>query len=298
MSIDSYKHIGLPGAAAGETLLFLFHGTGGDERQLIELGQTVAPGATLVSPRGDVSEHGAARFFRRTGEGVYDMEDLERATEKMKAFITAHRQEVGAKRVVGLGYSNGANILASVIFSQPDLFDAAVLMHPLIPFKPKIEGDLRTRVLLTAGRRDPICPSDLTNRLISWLEAAGGDVTVEWHEGGHELRDSEVNAARQFLTVGGQDQEPDIKLEAGEEGGRYVYAVGDDEAELTFALSEGRMIIDHTYVPPVFREKGIALKLVKRAVNDARQKGWKITPLCSYAAVQFRRHEEWQDLLA
>lgn len=199
MSDESYIHAALPGSP-GSPLLFLFHGTGGDEHQLIPLGRELLPGARLVAPRGDVSEQGAARFFRRTAEGVYDMGDLGRATMKMADFVKAHRDAAKPSAVIGLGYSNGANILASVVFAEPELFDAAVLMHPLIPFGPRIEGSLAGRhVLITAGRRDPICPPELTTRLEANLREARADVTVEWHEGGHELRPSEVEAARRFL---------------------------------------------------------------------------------------------------
>src|SRR5690349_22579595 len=130
MSIDGYIHKVLPGKPGGP-LLFVFHGTGGDENQLPSLGRDLVPGATIVSPRGDVSEYGAARFFRRTGEGVYDMADLARATEKMSGYIqnlaTAHH----ASGILGLGFSNGANILANVLIEK-GLFDAAALLHPLI----------------------------------------------------------------------------------------------------------------------------------------------------------------------
>ena len=86
MSKDAYIHKLLPGSPGGP-LLFVFHGTGGDENQLVSLGRELLPSATIVSPRGDVSEHGAGRFFRRTGEGVYDMDDLARATGKMAGFM-------------------------------------------------------------------------------------------------------------------------------------------------------------------------------------------------------------------
>ncbi|BCH30372.1 phospholipase/carboxylesterase [Mesorhizobium sp. L-8-10] len=199
MENDSYIHTVLPGKP-GSPLLFVFHGTGGDERQLVSLGRDLMPGATIVSPRGDVSEMGAARFFRRTGEGVYDMDDLARATDKMKAFVHKQIEARKPSAVLGLGYSNGANILASVVFAAPDLFDGAVLMHPLIPFDPKVAGSLSGKAMLvTAGRRDPICPPQMTSRLESYLRASGADVTVEWHEGGHELRPAEIEAARQLL---------------------------------------------------------------------------------------------------
>jgi phospholipase/carboxylesterase len=201
MSKDAYIHKVLPGSPGGP-LLFVFHGTGADENQLLSLGRELAPSATIVSPRGDVSEHGAARFFRRTGEGVYDMGDLARATAKMAGFVKAHVEAAKPSAVFGLGYSNGANILASVAFAEPDLFDAAALMHPLIPFEPEVKGSLAGRhILITAGRRDPICPPDLTARLEAYLRADGADVTVDWHDGGHEVRPNEIEAARRLFAL-------------------------------------------------------------------------------------------------
>ena len=199
MSRDSCIHR-IEAGVPGRPLVFALHGTGGGEDQLLALARDLVPGGTIVSPRGDVSEHGAARFFRRTGEGVYDMDDLARATGKMVGFVEAHRAEARANRTFGIGYSNGANILATTMFARPDLFDAAVLMHPLIPFEPQIEGSLAgKRILITAGRRDPICPPNLTARLESWLVAAGADVTLDWHPGGHEVRPEELSAAKAFL---------------------------------------------------------------------------------------------------
>lgn len=201
MANDAYAYH-LTSAGSGKPLLILFHGTGGNEEQLLSLGAKLAPGAGLLAPRGDVSEHGAARFFRRTGEGVYDMTDLDRATGKMRGFIEAHVETERPSAVLGLGYSNGANILASVVFSAPALFDAAVLMHPLIPFRPVWgAASVATKLLVTAGRHDPICPQPLTSRLLSYLEDAGADLRVEWHDGGHELRPNEINAAADFLAA-------------------------------------------------------------------------------------------------
>src|SRR5215217_3065679 len=109
MTEDSYIHAALPGLPGGP-LLLLFHGTGGDEHQFVGLGQELVPGAAIIAPRGDVSEFGAARFFRRTGEGVYDMADLARATAKMAGFVRARRDAAKPSSVIGLGYSNSANI--------------------------------------------------------------------------------------------------------------------------------------------------------------------------------------------
>ena len=213
MTTNAYLHHLVP-AGPGRPLLFLFHGTGGDERQLLSLAQQILPDAGVVAPRGDVSEGGAMRFFRRTGEGVYDMDDLSRATMKMAGFIRAHIAAQEPSAVIGLGYSNGANILASVTFAEPALFDAAVLMHPLIPFAPRFEArTVRTRYLISAGRRDPICPPALTARLAANLEAAGAETRIEWHEGGHELRGNEIDAARDFLAdYAGEVPEPSANV--------------------------------------------------------------------------------------
>ncbi|MGF7006643.1 alpha/beta hydrolase [Aminobacter sp. BE322] len=206
MSKDAYIHKLLPGEP-GSPLVFALHGTGGDENQLVGFARELVPGATVVSPRGDVSEMGAARFFRRTGEGVYDMDDLARATAKMAGFVEAHVAAAKPSQVFALGYSNGANILASVLFAAPEKLDAVALMHPLIPFAPEIDGSLAgRRVLITAGRRDPICPPELTGRLDAYLRDAGADARLEWHEGGHEVRPNEIEAAKRFFASKEQGQ--------------------------------------------------------------------------------------------
>lgn len=131
-----------------DALLLTFHGTGGDERQFHALGQRLMPGAHVVSPRGEVSEGGSLRYFRRLAEGVYDMEDLTARTDAMAEFVAGEAVRTGAARVAGLGYSNGANILAAVLLARPDLLADAVLLHPLIPL----------RASAAAGARGPAGP--------------------------------------------------------------------------------------------------------------------------------------------
>jgi len=199
MSQDSYH--ALTRAPVGDApLVFAFHGTGGNEHQLFGLAQEILPEAGVVSPRGEVSEMGAARFFRRTGEGVYDMEDLARATAKMAGFVAAWKTAHPANPVYGFGYSNGANVLASVMMARPDLFDRAGLLHPLIPWAPKPVPALKgTQALLTAGRRDPICPWPLTEQLTTWIADQGAHLATVYHDGGHELRQEEVAALADML---------------------------------------------------------------------------------------------------
>lgn len=194
---DTYVHKVAAGKPGGP-LLMLFHGTGGTEAQFLPLGRELMQDATLVAPRGDVSEHGALRYFRRSAEAVYDWADLARATDKMAGFVADQVARAKPSRVVGLGYSNGANILASVIFARPDLFDQAVLMHPLIPWEPD-PVPVKARVLITAGRRDPICPPAVTEALEDWFRAQGAPVETRWHAGGHEIDRSEIAAIAEFL---------------------------------------------------------------------------------------------------
>jgi len=201
MSKDSYVYRERDGSTASAPLLFLFHGTGGDEDQFFDVGGELLPGAHLIAVRGDVSEHGALRYFRRTGEGRYDMADLALRTDRMAGFIAAHIGENRPSAVYGLGYSNGANILASVLFKAPELFDGAVLMHPLIPFEPAPAPGLNGRgVLITAGRHDPISSSEGTQALADYFESQGADIRTHWHSGGHELRQEELLAAEALLS--------------------------------------------------------------------------------------------------
>jgi phospholipase/carboxylesterase len=195
----SYKYAETRGQL-GAPLLLTFHGTGGNEHQFHSFAERLIPGAHVVSPRGDVLEGGMSRYFRRTGEGVYDMADLALRRDRMAAFIRDHKAEKQAGHVAGLGYSNGANILMAVALEYPDLVDRLVLMHPLIPWSPEPQPGLAgRRVLITAGKRDPICPAPLTQALADYLTAQGADVTLEWHSGGHEITQGEVQAVTDFM---------------------------------------------------------------------------------------------------
>jgi predicted GNAT family acetyltransferase len=91
-----------------------------------------------------------------------------------------------------------------------------------------------------------------------------------------------------------------VEREDNTASGRYVvYLPGGLEAEMTYRkTAPGQISIDHTGVPPTFRNAGIALKLVEAGIADARREGTRIVPLCSYVQAQFRRHPAWADLLA
>jgi phospholipase/carboxylesterase len=202
MALDTHIHLFRPGQDGDPRTLLMLHGTGGDEVSFAGLGRVLAPGAGLLSVRGNVIEHGMNRFFRRRAEGVYDMEDLAFRTRALHAFLQAATQHYGIDRdrLIALGYSNGANILANLLFQEPALVPGAVLMHPLIPFVPEEQPGLAgRRILITAGERDPICPPAATRALHGYFERQGATAELVFHPGGHELQESELAAARRFV---------------------------------------------------------------------------------------------------
>ena len=197
-----FDHRYLPGDdESGPTLLPL-HGTGGNEEDLIPLGQELLPGAAILSPRGKVSEYGAPRFFRRLAEGVFDHEDLLFRTHELAGFVGAAAEEYGfdPSKVVAVGYSNGANVAASAILLHPGLLRAAVLFRAMVPFEPEVTPDLSGMpVFMAAGRMDRMIPQDNTQRLADILTEAGADVDLRWRNVGHPLTYEEVGEAKQWL---------------------------------------------------------------------------------------------------
>jgi phospholipase/carboxylesterase len=193
-----YINVDIPGASEGAPAFFLFHGTGGDEHQFTDLAAELKPGVRRIGVRGDVSEGGALRYFKRVGEGRYDMADLSRAVKKLTAWVPS----VASGERIALGYSNGANIIAATLFEAPETFDVAVIMHPLIPFTPAPQPGLKgKKIIVTAGRRDPIAPPHSAELLVKYLKEQGAEVTLFWHEGGHEIRREELLAVRDFLNA-------------------------------------------------------------------------------------------------
>ena len=186
----------------GITLLLL-HGTGGNENDLLPLGRELLPGAALLSPRGRVSENGMPRFFRRFAEGVFDVDDLKFQTYELNGFIKAatERYGVAKNKLVAVGYSNGANIAASLLLLHPHALSGAALFRPMVPFTPDFEPDLeRISVLLSGGMHDAVVSPDITEALAQMLASFGADVELHWHQGGHELGQDDLSAAKRWLS--------------------------------------------------------------------------------------------------
>jgi predicted esterase len=195
-----FIHEFVPGSSS-RTLLLL-HGTGGTERDLIPLGRDLDPNASLLSPRGKVLENGMPRFFRRLAEGVFDLEDLKKRTHELADFViaAAKHYKIDIKHMIAVGYSNGANIAASILLLRPETFAAAVLFRAMVPFVPETQPDLSSvRVLIGAGSIDPIVPASETKQLAELLRSAGADVVIRFFQGGHGLTQADIQAAQEWL---------------------------------------------------------------------------------------------------
>lgn len=186
----------------GAPTLLLLHGTGGNEDDLIPLGDLIDPTANLLSPRGQVLEHGMPRFFRRLAEGVFDLEDLRARAQQLADFVGAAAARYGFDRATttAVGFSNGANIAAAMLLLRPGTITRAVLLRAMVPVVPETTPDLRgTQVLLSAGRHDPLMTPEKSEALAALLGDAGASVALRWEEAGHQLTRSDVDAARTWL---------------------------------------------------------------------------------------------------
>ena len=182
--------------------LLLLHGTGGNERDLIPLGRELDPNASLLSPRGKILENGMPRFFRRLAEGVFDLEDLKARTNELADFVAAavRHYKLATDHVVGVGYSNGANIAASMLLLRPEIMHATILFRAMVPLVPDKMPDLSSvHIWIGAGDQDPIIPVSETKRLAELLRRAGADVTIRFAEAAHGLTNDDVEAAHHWL---------------------------------------------------------------------------------------------------
>ncbi len=198
----NFIHRFIPSTSGNTVTLLLLHGTGGNENDLIPLAREVSQSAAILSPRGKVVENGMARFFRRFAEGVFDIEDLKLRTHELARFVKSASRSYNfdSRSVLALGYSNGANIAASLLLLHPEVLVGAILLRPMVPFilkgSPRLENE---RVLILAGSEDRIIPSQQSEKLRELLSNAGAAVELRWVEGGHQLQKEDVTLAHRWF---------------------------------------------------------------------------------------------------
>ena len=190
-------------AGAGWTLLLL-HGTGGDEHQLGELGRQLLPAAAQLAPRGQVLEQGAPRFFARTGLNRFDPAQVIEGVDALAGFIGAAVDAYGIdqRKLVAVGYSNGANAALGAMQRHPGLLRGAVLLRAMPVLDPPPAGTplQGTSLLALAGARDPLVPAAVFEQLAETTRNQGAELTVNVEAGaGHELTTDDVHVATQWL---------------------------------------------------------------------------------------------------
>jgi phospholipase/carboxylesterase len=183
-------------------VLLLLHGTGGDENDLLPLGRVILPDASLLSPRGKVLEQGMPRFFRRLAMTVFDEEDLKIRTHELAAFVeaAAAQYEFSSDRIIALGYSNGANIAASLLLRRPEVLSSAILLRAKAPKLIEPLPDLTgKRVLISEGQNDIYVRHDEALELESRLRAAGAEVETLWIAPTHALEQAEIGPIQRWI---------------------------------------------------------------------------------------------------
>lgn len=205
MSLSAYQHLFQPGTDPAAAPLLLLHGTGGNERDLLPLARSLSPGAAVLSPRGDVSEHGALRFFARLAEGRFDPAEVTLRTHALADFLAAACSHYGLDpaRLTAVGFSNGANIATTLLQLRPAALGAAILLRPMVVLdQPSAPASLfGKRALLLNGDADPIVPLDHPPRLAALLRVGGADVTQTFLPAAHGLTSADLAAAKTWLAA-------------------------------------------------------------------------------------------------
>ena len=184
--------------------LLLLHGTGGTEDDLIPLGKELASYASLLTVRGKVLENGMPRFFRRLEEGVFDLEDLKMRTDELAEFIlkSSSVYEFDLKKIIAVGYSNGANIAASLLLRRQEVLAGAILFRAMVPFIPDVLPDLSKKsIILLEGMYDPIVSKQEAESLLKIFTKARSNVTMKWQDSGHNLTQKDIESAKKWLEI-------------------------------------------------------------------------------------------------
>ena len=202
-NIQDFIHTYSPPKNGTKRTLLLLHGTGGDETSLIPFAGIIDPDAAIISVRGKVLENGAPRFFRRLQEGVFDLEDLHFRTKELASFIVnaSGEYKFDLTSTYAVGYSNGANIAASMLFANPDVLAGAILFRVMVPFIPESVADLSGKqILLSEGKYDPLVPVENAEQLAILFQQRKAEVSLRWIELDHRIGRSELNDAHWWIS--------------------------------------------------------------------------------------------------
>jgi phospholipase/carboxylesterase len=202
----SFTHRYVPAKVPGQHALLLLHGTGGDENDLLPLGQSLAPGAALISPRGKVLERGMPRFFSRVAEGIFDLAEVRRRSLDLATFVEAARRTYDVPAPIAVGYSNGANIAAAMMLMRPGILAGAILLRAMEVLDDHAAGLDGTPVLMVSGASDPIVTLDIAQSLAVQLREGGATIDHRVLPTGHQLIQEDLVIAKAWLEQQNQDR--------------------------------------------------------------------------------------------
>lgn len=188
---------------AGEPVFVLLHGTGGDETNLIPVTQALNSDATILSIRGNVNENGMNRYFKRHGEGHYDVEDLNKRGKELHDFIVKKSEEYdfSLNDVILFGFSNGSNIGINMLLLEEAAFNKGMLFAPMYPVDLIDDKDLSdAKIFLSMGENDPIVPKEESDRVIELFKSRGANVAQVWVNS-HEINEKNILSAKAWLTT-------------------------------------------------------------------------------------------------
>lgn len=198
MTIESaqfgFIHRFEPATHPGLPTLLLLHGSGGDETSLVALGRAIAPGAALLSPRGNVTDHGSVRFFAHPGNPSARDPEIEFRASELAAFAAgASACYNPAQPILVVGFSNGANLAVHLLLRAHTRWAGAILMRGMAADDHAPHNNLHsTPVLILSGINDPIVQADQADDLAAQLRNAGAEVTLHWEESGHNLSQGDI----------------------------------------------------------------------------------------------------------
>lgn len=197
-----FIHRFIAGANPARPPLLVLHGSGGDENDLLPFVERIAPGHTMLSPRGKTNEQGITRFFRRDEDGTWDLNDLKHATLDLSGFVRRACAAYKIGKPIAFGYSNGANIAWSLMLRDPEILSGAILLRSMAPFDPRPLPDLSgVPILLIAADYDELIPVERAGLLAALLGEAGANVTYEVLHAGHGLTGEDIKLCAEWLAA-------------------------------------------------------------------------------------------------
>jgi phospholipase/carboxylesterase len=200
--VTAWPHLYAPGHEDTPVLLML-HGTGSNERDIASLAGALDPDAGILAPRGRVQEHGMLRWFRRHGEGVFDVDDVIDRSRELAGFINAARNHygLGDRQIIAVGFSNGANIALATAILHPEVLNRVIAFSGMYPLgdRPGPATLSGSHILALNGDADAMAPLASVATLIAELNLHGATTEQVLRPGGHGIEPGDLEAAREWL---------------------------------------------------------------------------------------------------